>query len=275
MKFDRLTRGSLDYCLYRHGKSKTQFRGPRPDLTGDYCAFLGSTETYGKFVAKPFTRQLQETLGTVCANFSAVNAGVDFFLKNPSLLLTCAGARVTVVSVTGAHNMSNRFYAVHPRHNDRFVKPSKILETLFREVDFSEIHYTRHLLTVLQAADPVKFTIIVQELKQAWLARMKSLLGLIESKTILLWMSDHAPGDSLPDTGFGPDPLFVDQAMLDELCPLVTKVVEVIASPQARAAGSQGMLIGANEETVAAQMPGPYLHQEAAQALLAPLKSLI
>jgi len=189
MNFDRITRGTLDYCLYRHMRSKTLYRGPRPDFSGRYIAFIGSTETYGKFVAKPFSHLLQGQLGTACANFSAVNAGVEKYLKDPSVLLACGGARVTVIGVTGAHNISNRFYSVHPRNNDRFVKPSKMLETLYRGIDFSEIHYTRHLLNTLLAEDSVKFSIVVDELKQAWVARMKSLLDAIESKTILLWMS--------------------------------------------------------------------------------------
>lgn len=275
MKFDRITRGSLDYCYYRHGKSKTQYRGPRPDLGGRYCAFIGSTETFGKFVARPFSHLVQDQLGVVCANFGSVNAGVEKFLKDPSILLACSGARVTVIGVTGAHNLSNRFYSVHPRHSDRFVKPSKMLETLYREVDFSEIHYTRHLLKTLLAADPAKFPIIVDELKQAWLSRMKSLLEMIESKTILLWMADHAPGDGTDPDDLGPDPLFIDQEMMDSLCPLVTKVVEVVASPDSRAAGLTGMLFSPGEEAVAAEMPGPLLHEQVAAQLAGPLQSLL
>ncbi|MDA1286908.1 MAG: DUF6473 family protein [Proteobacteria bacterium] len=275
MKFDRITRGSLDYCLYRHERSKSRFRGPRPDLTGPYCAFIGSTETFGKFVANPFVGILQESLGVVCANFGAVNAGVDKYRKDPSLLLACGAAQVTVIGVTGAHNLSNRFYSVHPRQNDRFVKPSKMLETLYREVDFSEIHYTRHLLNTLLAANADKFSIVVDELKQAWLSRMRTLLEMIDGKTVLLWMSDHAPGDAIQPSGLGPDPLFIDQTMLDTLSPLVTKVVEAIASPQAKNAGTNGMLFVPPEQAAAAQMPGPLFHQETAARLQDVLKSLL
>jgi len=275
MKFDRITRGSLDYCLYRHDRSKSWFRGPRPDLSGRYCAFVGSTETYGKFVVNPFSSILQERLGVVCGNFGAVNAGVDKYLKDPSMLLTCSAAKVTVIGVTGAHNLSNRFYTVHPQQNDRFVKPSKMLQTLYRDLDFSEIHYTRHLLNTLQAADGDKFSIVVAELKQAWLSRMQTLLEMIDGKTVLLWMSDHAPGDTVPPCGLGPDPLFIDQAMLDALSPLVSKVVEAIASPQARNAGTTDMWFLPSEQAAAEQMPGPLFHQETAARLQDTLATLI
>jgi len=275
MKFDRIEHGALDYCLYRHGRSKTLYRGPKPDFSGAYCAFVGSTETFGKFVADPFPDLLHKDLGIVCANFGAVNGGVEKYLKDPSVLLTCGGAQITVIGVMGAHNLSNRFYTVHPRFNDRFIKPSKILESLYHEVDFSEIHYTRHLLTTLQQADAIKFSIVIDELKQAWVSRMKSLLEMIESRTVLLWMSDHPPGEGLQQTGLGPDPLFVDQAMLDKISLHVTKVVEVIASPQAKAAGTQGMLFMPKEQAAAAAMPGPDLHVQAATNLTAPLRAML
>ncbi len=35
----------------------------------------------------------------------------------------------------GAQNLSNRFYAVHPRRNDRFLRASTLMKTIFREVD--------------------------------------------------------------------------------------------------------------------------------------------
>lgn len=278
MKNDRILRGSLDYFLYRHGKSKTRFRGPRPDLRRHYNVFLGSSETYGKFIPKPFARLLQDVLGMPCANFSALNAGVEMYLKDPSVLLSCSDARVTVIGVMGAHNMSNRFYSVHPRRNDRFVRPSDMLRLLFREVDFSDIHYTRHLLNTLFKADPMKFALVVDELKAAWLARMKSLLDLVEGKTVLLWMADNAPPDVGVETGeagLNRDPLFVDQAMIDALSPLVTKVVECIATPAAIATGRDGMIFEDCDAAAAAKMAGPAFHGEVAEALTPVLRGLV
>ncbi|MFT5159882.1 MAG: hypothetical protein ACI9ZD_001491 [Paracoccaceae bacterium] len=278
MKYDRIARGSLDYCLYRYERSKTLFRGPRPDFTRPYCMFLGSTETYGKFVPLPFTRLLQHKLNMPCANFAGVNAGVDLYLKDPSILLATAKARVTVVAVCGAHNLSNRFYSVHPRHNDRFVMPSKILTTLFRDVEFTDIHYTRHLLATLAEADPIRFSIVVEELKAAWVARMKTLLAKIESKTLLLWMGVEPPCDASNEPGISDierNPAFVDQTMIDELSPLVTKVVECVSSPEAFEAGIEGMMFSDGESEAAKHMPGPACHAEVADALEVALAELV
>ncbi len=278
MKYDRITHGSLDYCLYRFEQSKIRFRGPRPDLSRPYCMFLGANETFGKFVPRPFTRVLQHKLGMPCANFSAVNAGVDFYLQDPSVLLATVKARVTIVAVTGAHNMSNRFYSVHPRHNDRFVKPSKILMTLFRDVDFGDIHYTRHLLASLYEADAIKFSIVVEELKMAWIARMKTLLERIEGRILLLWMGNELPheGRVEPDLAdIQSDPVFVDQAMIDELSPLVAKVVECVPTAKAREAGIDGMLLQEGDAEIAEKMAGPTFHDEVAVALEKAITSML
>ncbi len=270
MMYDRIKHGSLNYCLYRYGRSQNLFRGPRPDFKRPHFVFLGSSETYGKFVERPFTRLLQKRLDMPCVNFATLNAGVEMYLKDPSILLACAGARATIIGVSGAHNLSNRFYSVHPRRNDRFIRPSKMLRTLFRDVDFDKIHYTRHLLETLAGADIARFGIVVDELKAAWTARMKSLLEMIEGKTVLFWMSGHPPGDGpeeVIDGRLGSDPLFVDQRMVDELSPLVTQVVECIASPEIIEAGSEGMVFGEGEEVAAKVLPGPAFHFLAADKL--------
>ncbi|MCB1366857.1 MAG: hypothetical protein KDK00_03755 [Rhodobacteraceae bacterium] len=276
MKPDRIADGPLDYCLYRYGRSKVLYRGPRPDFKRPYCAFLGSSETFGKFVATPFPALLQDGLAMPCANFAALNAGVEMYLKDPSILLATAEARVTVIAVMGAHNLSNRFYQVHPRRNDRFVRSSKMLQTLYRGIDCTDIHFTRHLLATLLADDPVKFGIVVEEMKAAWVARMKSLLEAVEGRTILLWAATHAPGERDLDCpeGLGEDPLFIDQSMMDELSPLATEVVECICKPETKT-GTNGMRFAACDAGAAAQLPGPDFHAQVAQKLEPALRRLI
>lgn len=275
MLFDRIKHGSVDYCLYRHGRSKTLFRGPRPDFSRDYCAVLGGNETFGKYLPHPYVSLLKDQLGLPCANFSALNAGIDMYLNDPTVLLSCAEARVTVVAVTGAANLSNRFYSVHPRRNDRFVKPSKMLMTLFREVDFSEIHFTRHLLTTLLDADQTKFGIVVDELQTAWQSRMKTLLERIEGRTILFWLAHQPPSDEtgLPET-LGTDPLFIRQSMIDALVPVATRVVECIVPRPALDPGS-GRIVPVGEEAVAAEMPGAAFHEKAVAALAPALAEML
>ena len=125
--------GSLDYYPCRYGTSRVLFRGPRRDLDRPYVAMLGSTETYGKFVPEPYPALTEAATGLRVVNLGYVNAGLDLYLKDPEVLDTAARARVTVVQIMGAQNLSNRFYTVHPRRNDRFTGPTPLLRALFRQ----------------------------------------------------------------------------------------------------------------------------------------------
>ncbi|MEO1177218.1 MAG: DUF6473 family protein, partial [Pseudomonadota bacterium] len=159
------------------------------------------------------------------------------------------------------------------RRNDRFVKPSVLLKAIYREVDFSQFNFTRHLLQHLQAVSPDRFKSIIEELREAWIARMRLLLGQMPGKTILLWFADHPPSARRDTTGA--DPWFVTQGMIDEIRGLVTDYVEVIPTLSARNTGTDGMIYADMERPAAAQMMGPAAHIEAAQKLRGAVKRLI
>jgi len=267
MTYERMGEGALDYFPCRYGTSKLLFRGPRRKLEGAYCAVLGGTETYGKFIEKPYPALIEADTGITMVNFGCVNAGADVYVNDPAVIEACVRARVTVIQVTGAHNTSNRFYAVHPRRNDRFLRASTLLKAIYREVDFTEFHFTRHMLSSLLTLSPERFAVVSDELRSAWVARMKLLLGKTEGKTVVLWMAGHSAADAVGDAGLGRDPLLIDRTMIDQIRPYATEVVEVVFSQAAREAGLSGMFYAAVEEPAALEMPGPLVHREVAGAL--------
>ena len=83
------------------------------------------------------------------------------------MLSACANAQVTVIQILGAHNMSNRFYTVHPRRNDRFLRASPMLRGIYHDVDFTEFNFTRHMLSRLREISEERFALVVEELKTA------------------------------------------------------------------------------------------------------------
>ena len=267
MTYDALGVGALDYLPCRYGTSKLLFRGPRRRLERDYVAFIGGTETYGKFIEHPFPDLIEQATGLTCVNLGYPNAGVDVFAHDPFVPEAVAAARVTVVQVLGAQNMSNRFYSVHPRRNDRFVKASPLLQTIYGEVEFAEYHFTKHLLTNLVTLSPERFEMVRQELQQAWIARMKLLLSQISGKIILLWFAPRSPEQDEKMQEFGADPMFVTRDMIDAVRSAVTDVVEVVASPEALARGTDGMVFAQMEAPAADHIMGPGAHEEAAAVL--------
>ncbi|MFK7763393.1 MAG: DUF6473 family protein [Roseobacter sp.] len=270
MTYDVLGAGALNYAPCRYGKSRISFRGPERRLDVPYVAFIGGTETYGKFIKAPFPALVESDIGVNCVNFGIANAGVDVFLNGSEMLDAANGAELTVLQVVGAHNLSNRLYSVHPRRNDRFLSASPVLKAIYPDVDFSEFHFTRHMLNALYTSSEDRFSVVTAEVRAAWTSRMKLLLRRIQGNVVLLWFSDHSPiqdANATPALGAGTGPLFVTRSMIEDLRAHVSSYVEVSASADALAAGSQGMVFSEMEAVAADHMLGPKAHGEAAIAL--------
>jgi hypothetical protein len=265
MAFEYSGSGALDYFPCRYGKSKLLFRGPRRNLTRPFVAAMGGSETYGKFIADPWPALLEERLGFPVVNFGYLNAGVDVFFSEPQLPEATKAASVSIIQLLGASNMSNRFYAVHPRRNDRFLRASNLMRSVFDDVDFTEFNFTRHMLRTLQDYAPDRFETLVTELRGAWVARMRGLLDRVEGPKVLLWLSDYQP--PLHSDPLGAEPYLVTQQMVAEITPMADLLVKVQPSVMARSTGTVGMHFGPLEEPAALTMPGPIVHQEVAEAL--------
>jgi len=275
MAYDYPGEGALDYYPCRYGKSKLLFRGPRRDLERAYVAVLGGTETYGKFVPVPYPVLVEEATGIRMVNLGCVNAGLDVYVNDPVVVEIAAGAQATVVQIVGAQNLSNRFYAVHPRRNDRFLWASAALCALYPEVDFTEFHFTRHLLQALHEVAPERFEAVVTELRAGWSARLVALLDHIPGKTVLLWLGDHAPPPAGGRVNLHADPLLIDAEMIATVRAHASDYLEVLISPAARVHGLAGMAFAPLEQPAALEVPGPTVHAEVAARLAVVLRRLI
>lgn len=278
MKHESIDGGGLSYAPCRYGMSRIFFRGPRRRLDQPYVAFIGGTETYGKFLDQPLPALVEKEIKQTCVNFGCVNGGVDAFVNDPTIMAACNDADATVVQVMGANYLSNRFYSVHPRRNDRFLRASTVMQAIYNEVDFSDFTFTRHMLNTLHEKSAERFDIVVQELKEAWVARMRNMLGQIGPRAILLWFSkeklDNQPWAER-DAGLQADPLFIDAEMIDKLRDLVRDVVIANPSDIALGLGTKGMHFSPMQKKAASEMLGVACHQEASAKLVPVVRNAI
>ncbi|WP_353473284.1 DUF6473 family protein [Salipiger sp. H15] len=275
--------GALEYFPCRYGRSRLLFRGPKRALDGRYLAFLGGAETFGRFVEAPFPVLVERALGPVeaaeepgvpCVNLGVINAGIDLFLGDPAILNLAARAELCVIQVMGAQNMSNRFYGVHPRRNDRFLRASDRLQQLFPEVDFTEFHFTLHMLGRLREISEERFAEVTAELRLAWVARMKHLLTLLGGRAVVLWAAGHPPPDTHVNA-LSPAPLFVERGMIEALRPRAAALLDQPLSPAALQAGTGGMVFADFEAGAAGEALSPAAHVEIAAALEPVLQRLL
>lgn len=267
MSFEKRGDLPLDYRPVVYPGSVLRFRGPAHRLIRPYVLCLGGSETFGRFIHTPFAAQLDATLPLDVVNMGVMNAGLDVLMGDPAILSAQEGARAIVLQITGAQNMTNRFYAVHPRRNDRFIRATSMLRTIYREVDFTEFHFTRHLLTHLLGLSPDRFGLVAAELRAAWVARMSTYLREASAPVHLLWLARRHPDDAGCRHSLGPDPLFVTREMLDRVAADAASLT--IAAPAAGRASTttRGMFFAAREAPAARALAGPGLHDQAAQEL--------
>jgi hypothetical protein len=235
MSFEQSIAKDLDYETYRFGRSRQRYRGPKPDLQSPYVAMIGGSETFGKFSPKAYPGIVEDLLDYPVANWGTPGAGPGFFLRDPVLLEACSCAQVCVISVMGAHPVSNRLYTVFKRRNARLRGSSEMLNTLFPEVDIEDFRFVRNMLNRLQMTSEDKFKVVELEIRAAWIARMRDLLESIETRRVLFWMSSRTPEDAsgkMTKSSMGVEPAMVDRQMIDAISPYVDDVVEFVAQPQ-------------------------------------------
>lgn len=268
MTYENLGQAGLDYLPCSYEGSRLRFRGPRKRLDQEFIACLGGTETYGRFLETPFPALITEKAGFETLNLGVVNAGPEAYLNEPPIIDLANRAEAVVLEITGAQNCSNRFYKVHPRRNDRFIHASELMAKIFRDADFTEFHFTGHLLAELKANAPDRYPMLIDELKAAWLGRMQSLMQKLKAPIILLWLGENGPDEDPEANG---RPHFIDVEMISQLRENAAEYVEVVFDPGPLR--TEGMVFNPLESLAAGELLGIDAHHKAARALIDPLRA--
>lgn len=254
---------AIDYAPCRYGGSRLWFRGPRRSVRSSYVACLGGCGVYGRYVSRPWPQKLEALTGRAVVNLGVENAGIDAYLNDPGALATAASANVVVIQLTGVHNTSNRYYSTHPRRNDRFLRAAPALISLYPEMDFTEVHFTRHLLKRLQLLCRDRFSLVAKEVQTAWQARMRTLVSQMNGEVFLLWFASKAFTDGGEDAD-AEEP-FLTRGLVSPLIPLVRQKIEVV--PSIWRGTDEIMEVPPLEQHRAAHLPGAEAHHEVSEAV--------
>ncbi|MEM6933642.1 MAG: DUF6473 family protein [Pseudomonadota bacterium] len=266
----------FDYDPYAFGRTKQMFRGPVPDLRNPYMVCLGSAHTFGRFANRPFSSLIERAVGRPVVNFGAEGAGPGLFLDDPDVLHVANGSEFCVIEVMSARAISNRMYTVRGRRNERLMRVSELLRGLYPDIDFGQFAGVKGMLRALERADPDRFRLVHNEMRNAWIARMQSLLNEIERPTILFWFSDDAPPERAEVTttgGGGRHPAFVDGDMIDAVrgsADLYLECATRVGLPQDLTRDGKAMLFLPTGRSIErnTNLPSPEMHEAAAGALL-------
>ena len=171
---------------------------------GPICCASAGPRPSGASSMPPLPRNWDTALQIDVVNMGVMNGGLDVLSGGSGHRhSTGAARRPWSLQITGAQTMTNRFYAVHPRRNDRFIKATPILRTIFRDVDFHRVP----LHPASSDPSPPRCRRTVSPCSRrscglAWLARMSAFLRRTRVPVHLLWLSRRAPGDTAARAGW-------------------------------------------------------------------------
>jgi hypothetical protein len=271
MSFQRKGRHSLDYQPVEYPGTALRFRGPASDISAPHVLCLGGTETFGRFIAEPYPALLAARLGVPVTNMGVAGSGLDVVVEDGAIQAAAATATAIVLQISGAQSLSNRLYTVHPRRNDRFVKASEILQTIYRDVDFTEFHFVRHMLDHLKAVSLERFDVVRTELQTVWQIRMRRFLDSAAVPVHLLWLARCGPVAEEPEYGLGDEPLFVTPDMLETAAGAAASLTIVTGEGDPPDMAVRDMIFAEGEAPAAHALPGPLSHQAACDGLMAHL----
>ncbi|MCV6584185.1 MAG: DUF6473 family protein [Marinibacterium sp.] len=254
--FSGAVRPGVELC--RYDNCDLVFRGPPLRIDAADMACLGGDDTFARFVTAPYPQMLGRRLGRACVNLGCAGAGVEAWLGQPHLIDQLAGVPQKVVQLTGAHCLTNPYFRVHPRRNDRLVEVHQTLRSLFPEPDFIEFSFNGHLLRSLSGLDAARFDVIRRTLQDVWTERMGQLLDRLGGPVVLLWIRR----DGQPDAGL------LEPGMIAPLLGRDVHLVETCVTPAGAAGDMDALRHGPMEEPAAAASLGPTAHGQITDALL-------
>ncbi|WP_233494826.1 DUF6473 family protein [Ruegeria sp. A3M17] len=272
MSYHQTGSGGPGHEVCQYDGSRLWFRGARRILDQPYAACVGGDETFGRFVDRPFSAILEDGLERRVLNFGCLFSGVDALSDDRGLCDLLRGADLCVMQVPGLLGQSNLFYRVHSRRNDRFLAPTKDLISLYPEIDFTEVHFVRHLMTCLQKVRDARIEVVLDELRQNWVRKIGKFLQGLETPVILLRLQVLRGEQSAHHIDSA------DVGVTDQMIKTVGKPCADIVDVKTHVCGQsdeiEDMLFGTLQQPMAEHMIGPAAHRTIAAALMGPIRNL-
>ncbi len=131
------------------------------------------------------------------------------------------------------------------------------------QVDFTEIHFVRHLLNRLQSISDTRFLVVAEELRQGWVRKIDGFLAAVSTPVLLLWLDIQTEviGDAHVD------PVHIEPKMLNALTASCAETLRIDLRVSGESDDLEDMLFGTLQQPMAEHMIGPAAHRRIADIL--------
>ncbi|MGR3468642.1 MAG: DUF6473 family protein, partial [Shimia sp.] len=115
------------------------------------------------------------------------NAGPDACFHFTQVIPTAQARDIVMIDLPSGANTSNAFFRVHPRRNDRIIDIRPRLRAELPGAEWIDVHFTGHLLQMLEHLDHEVRDAVIANLREAWMVRMSALVRCFRSPVVLVW----------------------------------------------------------------------------------------
>lgn len=259
--------GGLNYELHQLPTIGLRtFRGPQINTSAPYLAFIGSAQTFGRFVPIPFPSLLGLRLGIPVLNLAVGGAGPRHFLTR-EYLEVINGAEAVVVQILSGRSASNSLF-------DNSESGGMVGHIRGEQ---SKIRAEEFFARFGQPSGKAQIVEIVDETRNDYTSSFIELLRKIVVPKILFWFSTRTPQyqenyENVPHGIFGAFPHLVNKKMVNRLAALSDDYVECVSKqglPQKLWSSHQAIDGAVLREGILENhhYPSPAMHVAAADSL--------
>lgn len=275
--YQRSDTAICDYEEYRLALSPLLFRGPAPSPRNPRkIAIFGATQSFGRYVTRPFSHLLSDYFGVDTANMSYSGAGPEFYTRRPELVDHANRTELLVLQVMSARSGDTFLY--------RIVREANVRRRGFFEA--TPARNPQHLIDeFIQQCGADAARSLLNDMRQRYMEATNDLLDMIKVPVVLLWFSRRTPAYQ-PSYGsqyglLSSFPHAVDEEMVMAISKRTTAYCECVSK-----SGDPHQLVnrftgeleyqgqGAARTCINGYYPTPAMHQDAFDALSSTIKKM-
>ncbi len=215
----------IDYDCFELPGLSGMWRGPRPSSLrpGEYVLFLGAAQTFGAFVADPFSARVGRALGVGVLNLGAGGVSPLFYSSNEAIMNIVRDAGVVVVQAMAARMVPNSAMNAIDNMNLVYMRDDPNKTIMDSGVAWEKLRLG-HGAEALEG--------LVKESRQTWAQSMIEIATRANGRSVLLWMSERPPAYTLNNNSlfgiFERFPQLIDEECLGEIKRAYSHYVEVV-----------------------------------------------
>lgn len=182
--YQNLDKDIIDYKIYDFQGLK--LRGPKLD-NNKYIAFIGASQTFGRYCQEPYPNILGKRLNMGILNFGIGGKGPTYFLRNKTILEAVNKADLVIIQVLSGRSIGNSVFGSMDggMHGIRLIDGKRmrsdyIFSELINGIDNRGL--SREFMENL-----------VKEIRGNYVAATIELLEAIQPPKVLLWFSTRTP----------------------------------------------------------------------------------